>query len=251
MRKQWRWLAFLPMALGALLVAGNFTLTTVSGEEEITFSYAKLLIEHNATDEDTGFQLATDGEAWNRLDIIGPDARPVLSVRTRGRMQQVGLTEMFFETQEPENAEVPIPEMLANLPEGDYEFEGLSVDGVEIDGVATLTHAIPAGPVLVEPAPGSVVDPDEDLDIVWEPVMETIYGDPVNVTHYQVIVEKDEELTHPGFGRSLFSVHIPASVTSMRVPAEFLEPGSPYKFEVLALEESGNQTLSSSEFETE
>jgi len=53
-------------------------------------------------------------------------------------MQAVGLTEMFFETQEPENAEVPIPEWLANLPAGDYEFEGLSVDGVEMDGVATI-----------------------------------------------------------------------------------------------------------------
>ena len=28
------------------------------GEEEIQFAYAKLLIEHNATDEDTGFQPA-------------------------------------------------------------------------------------------------------------------------------------------------------------------------------------------------
>ncbi len=58
-------------------------------------------------------------------------------------------------------------------------------------------------------------------------------------------------VNHPGFGRSLYSVHVPATVTSMRVPAEFLEPEMQYVFEVLAIEESGNQTLSSSEFETE
>ena len=217
----------------------------------IPFSYAKLIIEHNATDEDTGFQLATDGEAWNRLDISGPDGRKILSVRARASMRDVGLTEMLFETQEPENAEVPIPEWLANLPEGDYEFEGRSVEGIEMEGVATLTHAIPAGPVLLAPTPGEEVDPDVDLDIVWEPVTETILGGPVNVTHYQVIVEEDVPFTHPGFGRSLYSIHVPATITSMRVPAEFLTPGTSYNFEVLALEESGNQTLSSSEFETE
>ena len=48
-----------------------------------------------------------------------------MSVRARGRMRRVGFTEMFFETQQPENAEVPIPRMLANLPEGTYEFEGV------------------------------------------------------------------------------------------------------------------------------
>lgn len=250
MRRRWKWLVATPVALAALFAAA-LAPEAFSGRKEIKFSYAKLLIEHNATDEDTGFQMAADGEAWNRLDVLDPDGNPVLSVTARGSIQDLGLTEMFFETQEPENAEVPIPEVLANLPEGDYEFEGISVDGVEMDGVATLTHAIPAGPVILSPDEGEVVDPGSDLEIDWEHVTETIDGDPVNVTHYQVIVEKDEKLTHPGFGRSLFSVHVPSSITSMRVPAEFLEARSPYKFEVLALEESGNQTLSSSEFETE
>ena len=35
------------------------------------------------------------------------------------------------------------------------------------------------------------------------------------------------------------------------VPDEFLEPATAYAWEVLAIEESGNQTLSSSDFETE
>jgi len=154
------------------------------GEEEIQFAYAKLLIEHNATDEDTGFQLATDGEAWKALDIFGPEDKRVLSVRARGRLRRLGLTEMFFETEEPENAEVRIPDVLANLPEGDYEFEGRSVDGIEMEGVATLTHAIPAGPELVAPLEGAMVSPDMDLLIDWDPVTETISGAPVDVTHY-------------------------------------------------------------------
>jgi hypothetical protein len=212
---------------------------------------SKLLIEHNATDEDTGFQLATDGDAWKQLDIRDPDGRAVLSVRTRGRLRRLGLTEMFFETEEPENAEVPIADVLANLPEGDYEFEGVTADNLAIEGEAELTHAIPAGPVLVSPAAGGSVAPDTDLTIDWAPVTMTIFGGQVDVTQYQVIVEEDVEFTHPGFGRSLYSVTVPSTVTSLRVPSEFLAPGTAYKFEVLALEASGNQTLSSSEFDTE
>jgi hypothetical protein len=44
---------------------------------------------------------------------------------------------------------------------------------------------------------------------------------------------------------------VPATTTSMSVPAEFLKPGTTYAWEVLAQEESGNQTLSSGTFETE
>ena len=98
---------------------------------------SKLLIEHNATDEDTGFQLATDGDACKQLDIRDPDGRAVLSVRTRGRLRQLGLTEMFFETEEPENAEVPIADNLA------------------IEGEAELTHAIPAGQIYAQLFPAS------------------------------------------------------------------------------------------------
>jgi len=35
------------------------------------------------------------------------------------------------------------------------------------------------------------------------------------------------------------------------LPQGFLQPGTAYKWEVLAIEESGNQTLSSGEFTTQ
>jgi hypothetical protein len=104
--------------------------------------------------------------------------------------------------------------------------------------------------VITAPAENAVVSADEDLAIAWEPVTETIDGDPVTVTHYQLIVEREGEPLHQGFGASIFSVHVPASITSMRVPSEFLQPASRYAFEVLAIEESGNQTLAARGFET-
>jgi len=39
-------------------------------------------------------------------------------------------------------------------------------------------------------------------------------------------------------------------VTSLTVPSEFMEPGTEYELEVLALEKSGNQTISVLFFET-
>ena len=73
---------------------------------------AKLNIEHNATDNDTGFQGFIDGEGWHRLDVRGPRGR-VLSFEGRGSLATLGSTELFFETVEPTNADVPISAMLA------------------------------------------------------------------------------------------------------------------------------------------
>ena len=51
--------------------------------------------------------------------------------------------------------------------------------------------------------------------------------------------------------RNSLSMYLPRSVTSIAIPDGFLQPGSTYQWEVLAIEESGNQTLSSGEFETQ
>jgi hypothetical protein len=52
-------------------------------------------------------------------------------------------------------------------------------------------------------------------------------------------------------GKRGLSMYLPASVTEMTVPAAILEPGSAYKWEVLAIEESGNQTLTEGTFTTQ
>jgi hypothetical protein len=221
--------------------------------ERVPLKQAKLNIEHNATDADTGFQGFIDSEGWEWLDVTGPGGR-VLSFDGRGTLASLGLTELFFETVEPENVDVSIDEMLAKLPEGDYLIEGPTMeDGESIGwtaGTAWLTHDIPAGPVLQSPAPDAVV-PAGDLVVSWSPVTRTITGASVNIISYQLIVEKDE-LPHPHMiGKRGLQMYLPSSVTSITVPNGFLEPASRYEWEVLAIEESGNQTLSSSAFQTQ
>lgn len=213
---------------------------------------AKLNIEHNATDHDTGFQGFVDSEGWEQLDLIGPKG-VVLHFEGKGALGELGLTELFFETVEPENADVPIQKLLEDLPAGTYTFRGRGMIAGErtgeVTGTALLTHAIPAGPQLLAPAGGAAVPADE-LVIRWGAVTQTLRGDPVNIVAYQLIVEKDVA-PHPHMiGKWGLSMYLPANVTSMTIPRGFLEPGTAYKWEVLAIEESGNQTLSSSQFRT-
>ncbi len=211
---------------------------------------AKFLIEHNATDEDTGFQIFLDGAPWNRLTVEGPGGG-VLEVSACGNLVGFGLTEGFFETNEPPNAEVPIADVLALFPEGRYGFVATSVAGGSLRGTATLTHTIPAKPEILAPADGAVVDPG-NLVISWNPVEASLTGGRITIVGYQVIVSKEvaEKPTESLF-KSELSVFLPASRTSVTVPSEFLEPGAAYQFEVLAIETSGNQTIASRAFQTQ
>lgn len=89
-----------------------------------------------------------------------------------------------------------------------------------------------------------------DLAIGWDLVTETVAGGPVNITGYEVIVTKEVDDDPNGFSRPTYDVHVPATANSLRVPAEFLEAGTVYEVEVLALEVSGNQTITVGFFKT-
>lgn len=254
--------AVLSTTLTGLFAGGQFALAGQgSGNNEIgtaeaavPLKEAKLNIEHNAKDNDTGFQGALDSEGWKSMTVTGPDGI-VLDFNGRGALGSLGLTELFFETVEPENVDVPIAELLETLPEGEYTFKGSGIEvgertGTTI-GTALLTHDIPAGPELLTPAEDAEVPADKDLVVSWSPVDKTIDGSDVNIIAYQLIIEKDEA-PHPHMiGKFGLSMYLPPSVTQITISEEFLEPGTDYDWEVLAIEESGNQTLNSSSFSTE
>lgn len=243
------------LAGGQFASAGNSNTNEDADLTEIVpLKEAKLIIEHNDKDKDTGFQGFFDSEGWNSMTITGPDGR-VLNFEADDKLANLGLTELFFETVEPDNAEVPIDEVLETLPEGEYTFEGTSVELGEFNGTtrgtATLTHDIPRGPELLTPEEDEEVPADEDLLVSWEAVDETIDGDPVDIIAYQLIVEKEEDELHPNMiGTIGLSMYLPSDVTEVSVPEELLEPGAEYEWEVLAIEESGNQSIMSSTFST-
>lgn len=243
-----------PAALAALITIVLALPMDASAQSQdswnvVPLKEAKLNIEHNATDHDTGFQGAVDSEGWKELKVRGPDG-VVLEFEAEGKMRSLGLTELFFETVEPENADVPIPQMLAKLPAGNYRIYGPAAGGGFTVGTAWLTHVIPAGPILLSPAEGATVWAGELL-MKWRPVTRTIYGGPVKIIAYQLIVEKVADSNPHMIGKQgSLSMYLPPSVTQIVIPRGFLERASAYAWEVLAIEQSGNQTLSSSEFET-
>lgn len=226
--------------------------TATGSAGDVPLKDAKLNIEHNATDRDTGFQGFIDSEGWQRLGVRGP-AGDVLAFETRGTLAELGLTELFFESVEPENAQVPIDQVLAKLPEGNYTIAGRAWENGksagETSGKAWLTHDIPRGPKLIFPAPDATV-PTRGVVARWKPVSKTITGKPVRIIAYQLIIEKDVEPHRHMIGKLGLSMYLPRSVTRIELPDGFLQHRTAYNWEVLAIERSGNQTLSSGAFRT-
>jgi len=153
-------------ASGQVALAGEGSEKNADSDTAIPLKEAKLNVEHNAKDEDTGFQGFLDSDGWNRITVTGPDGK-VLNLEGKGELGQLGPTELFFESVEPANVDVPIDEVLETLPEAEYEFEGSAIEAGEklgeTTGTALLTHDIPEGPELLSPVEGAVVPEDEDL----------------------------------------------------------------------------------------
>lgn len=228
------------MGLAAALALETASSVASAGAvKPIKFSKAKILIELNATAQDAGIQMLLDGEGWEHASVYRPDGRKVMDVRARGSVGAIGVTELFFESAEPSLADLPLADLLEMFPEGKYRIEGTTVEGRDILGVAVLSHDIPGAPNVVSPAEGGVTDPAATV-IDWDPVIEPA---GIQIAGYQVIVELPEPLM-------ILSVDLPASVTAVTVPAEFLEPGTDYKFEVLAIAEGGDQTITEGTFTT-
>lgn len=214
---------------------------------------AKIIIEHNATDSDTGFQMFIDADGWEKMQVNGPRGT-VAEFHSQGTINDLGITELFLETVEPENSKVPLAETLKKMPEGEYEFVGVfsKMGGGEgqVTGKATLSHNIPGGVTLLAPKEGSVI-PRANTRLSWQHADKPINGTGLKLIAYQLIVEKDEDPHLHMIGKRGLSMILPATTTGIDVSAEFFEPATAYKWEVLAIEAGGNQTLQSGSFKTQ
>jgi hypothetical protein len=145
----------------------------------------------------------------------------------------------------------------ATFPEGEYTVRAESFDGTILVGSATFTHDVPTPPKITSPP---IADDSraarknplsrDNLVVSWDRVTKTVDGGPVNITGYEVIVTKEVADDPHGFSRPTYDVHVPATVNSLNVPRKFLEADTVYELEVLALEASGNQTISVGFFKT-
>jgi len=218
---------------------------------------AKVYIEHNATDEDTGIHGLIGGSPWQTVCVTAPDGTRLWTLEPPDRLGTLGVSDFFWESNEPPNVEYSIDDLRSDFPEGSYVVAGTGIDGVDRIAEATFTHAIPAEPEITSPPLVPDADAGEPpvvegtgLVVRWEPVTETIDGSPITVTGYQVIVTHEEVEDPNGWARPVYDVHVAPDVAALTVPDEFLEAGTLYELEVLAIEPSGNQTISVGFFRT-
>ena len=199
----------------------------------IPYEINDLFIETNATDGDIGLQLLADVDEWDKFTLRDPKGRKLMmKAQTKGRLHGWGLTELFWETAEPEFSELPLRKFKKRFPAGKYTFRGRSVEGRKIVGSDRLTHVIPAGPVVTSPTKDEEVNANS-LTVSWEPVTNPA---GVEIVSYQVIVVQEPV--------EVVTLNLGADVTSVDIPDEAMTPGAPEtKVEVLAREKSGNQTI--------
>jgi hypothetical protein len=243
------------LVLAALALAcAALTLPAAAAE----FDEADIFYEFNSTDRDLGAQVSLDGESWKLLQIWDPLGRELLEVAPKGGLRQVGLTELFFEGSEPSLAEVPFSQFRQLVPPGTYVFRGRTVDNVPLRSTDILSTDIPCPAVIAAPledvpvAVDAVVVRWRWLDGVINPDTERCNRMlPVELVAFEVIVEVVNEQV--GLSRSV-SFELPASARSVPIPREFLErgaslPATEFAIEVLAIEDTGNKTITSSSFE--
>jgi hypothetical protein len=226
----------------ATLVVGS----AAGAGERVEFKDARLKIETNDTDGDAGVQVFLDSDPWRWIEIYDAKGKRLFRSTTGGVFGKQGGTELFLESGEPSFDEVPFEEFLERFPEGEYRFRGRGNEGERFFGTATLTHDIPDGPLLVGPHEGGPLVDSDAAVVEWE-LVDPPNGSPI-IAYQVLVVLPDTGL--PALPKVTLDVMMPPTATSLAVPPGFLRRNTLYEWEVLAIEEGGNQTLSSSFFRT-
>lgn len=238
------------------------------------FGECKALIEINSTDGDIGFHFLMDGDELNSARINDPDGAKVFEDQAKGPLLEQKLTETFAESAEPlcwddpeadeDEDIVTLAEFLDVWAEGTYTFSGMSESGEKSEGETELTYEMPAAPIEVDfdgstitwgipngtlgPAPigdlGNCASAGDLTTLVAEGILTTHPAD-VTVHLYEAVMETDVEDDDPRNGLK-FTIRVPAGVTAVTVPAEYLSSlgaDTPVKVEVGAIGGEDNATF--------
>jgi hypothetical protein len=198
------------------------------------FPIAKIYFEYNSSANDLGVHVSLDAEDWKNVKIVHPDGRTIFDVTGKGGWGELGMTELFFEGAEPDLDDFPLEELLELFPEDRYTFQGVKVDGGRLTSRPRLSHAIPAGPVVSSQVSGN------NVVISWNDVTSPPAGfpdRPITIVGYQVLSDS-------------FQVTLPGSANMVTLPPEHTNAlgSGTHPFEVLAIEASGNQTITEGTF---
>ncbi len=220
--------------------------------ETVDISDARLYVEFNATDGDLGVHGGFDDHGWSELCVYAPSGEQILAVKPQAQLGDLTMASIFFESREPELSEFSFDKLVAKFPEGQYEVRASSYDGAILTGAATFSHNVPAEPFIISPLLAEDEETAVDalvsttnLVVTWEDVTETVDGDPLALSGYELIITKVDHDDPHGFSRPVYDVHLPPDRNSLSVPTEFLEADTVYELEILTLEESATRPFPS------
>jgi hypothetical protein len=200
-----------------------------SGGGQALVAPVQLFIEYNATDGEAALQASFDGQAWTRVKVVGPTGRTIFETTDALGVLGVDLTAFVPESQEP-----TLAQLLEMFPPGDYSFSGTALGGNRLEGTGTLSYD------LLDPAVIVAIDPIVPvITWTWAPGPRS----PIReLASFLVILEDASE--------AAMSFDLHPSTTTLAVPAEFLQPGTVYRVDVLAIAANGNRTVTESAFVT-
>jgi hypothetical protein len=189
-----------------------------------------MALEQNATDGDTEVVLFAKGQddGLKHLSIRSPEGRLVADFR--GDRRGIGIREFHLESAEPPD----LPAVLRSFPEGVYAVDGRTVRGECISGMVSLSHQIAPATILLTPQEEEVV-PLDRVVLSWAAAP--------GAERY--VVELNNETTGSEFTFQIFP-----PVTSLPIPAHFLQAESEYQFVVGVQTATGNITFVETTFFT-
>jgi hypothetical protein len=196
------------------------------------FEEATMYVEQNATDGDTEVVISgTAGdEGLRRLYIKSPARERMTTLLADDTTP--GMREFHFETPEP-----PGEAILAFYPEGNYVLRGVSTSGEVFRSVLTLSHDMPPAVTILHPADEAEVPARQGLVVRWSAAPDVA----------QFVLEIENESADP---EQALTVNLPPHVTSFRVPAAFMRPGSEFQVGVHTVADNGNIVAVESAFTT-
>jgi len=211
---------------------------------------ARLFVEDNVPDKDVGVHGFFGDTAWRVLCLYAPDGREIISFEPRGALGELGVAEFFFESNEPPYENWGYGALKIAFPEGDYKVNALNIDGSVVTGAARFTTVVAEAPVILSPL-GSKdeegdlpVAPYADMLVRWKPSTQSQDGRPLTMAGYEIIISNaDWEGNGDTFAKPSFKVHVGPEMTELLVPKGFFDPETRYEIEIIAIEESGNQTI--------
>lgn len=190
----------------------------------IPFDELSMTVEINGTDLDAGLVYLSDTEeSVQHLIVQNPQGRTIYQATANDPLG-LGITEVTWETAEPDIASV-----LRDYPEGPYTVIGETFDGKILRGVANVTHKVLPAPQITAPADGAQLH-IHDVVISW-------VLDP-RATYYWLEVEADTPALHYNY-----TIQLPPGTHSFQLPADLLVPNTRYQVGIGAVGANRNASV--------